>query len=126
MSNDTQTIRDLETRFWQCMVDKDAETSGAMLAGESLAIGPRGAMRLDPVKWEAMTKDGDWKLNSFEFSEVDVFFPSDDTAVIAYKVHQIGTMKDEEMDLTCADSSTWVREDGDWKVALHTETVLHG
>ena len=33
-------------------------------------------------------------------------------------------MKGQAMDLTCVDSSTWVREDGEWKVALHTESIL--
>ena len=48
----------------------------------------------------------------------------EDTAIIAYKVHQTGTMKDQPMDLNCADSTTWVRDNGEWKCALHTETIL--
>ena len=26
--------------------------------------------------------------------------------------------------MTCADSSTWVRDGGEWKCALHTEAIL--
>ncbi|HYD25756.1 MAG TPA: hypothetical protein VEB68_13270 [Croceibacterium sp.] len=32
-------------------------------------------------------------------------------------------MRDGPMDLTCADSTTWVRG-REWKCALHTETIL--
>ena len=28
------------------------------------------------------------------------------------------------MDMTCADSSTWVRQGEAWKCVLHTETIL--
>jgi hypothetical protein len=124
MSNDTQTIRDLETRFWQSMVDKDAKLASAMIADECLVAGPAGAMKLTPAKYEELTKAGDWTLDAFEFSDVDVIFPTEDTAVIAYKVHQTGTLKGEDMDMTCADSSTWVRDGKAWKCALHTETIL--
>ena len=51
-------------------------------------------------------------------------WPSADTAVIAYQVHQTGTLKDQRMDLRCADSTTWVREGKSWKCVLHTETVM--
>jgi hypothetical protein len=71
-----------------------------------------------------MTEQGDWELDAFEFSDVQVIFPVEDTAIIAYKVHQTGTMKGQEMDLNCADSTTWVRDGGAWKCALHTETIV--
>ena len=117
-------IEKLETRFWQSMVDKDAKTAGAMIADEALVIGSMGTMKIDPAKYEKMTRDGQWTLEKFTFSDVDVVFPSDDVAIIAYQVHQTGEMKGERMDMQCADSSTWVRDGNDWKCALHTETIL--
>jgi len=124
MSGDRKTIVDLETRFWQSMVDKDAKLAKSMIADECLITGPMGSMKIDPDKYEAMTEQGQWTLDSFEFSDLDVIFPSEDVAVIAYKVHQKGDMKGKAMDMKCADSSTWVRGGREWKCALHTETVL--
>jgi hypothetical protein len=124
MAQHSRTILDLETRFWQSMVDKDAKTAKAMIADECLITGARGAMKLDPGKYEAMAEDGQWRLDSFEFSDAEVIFPSDDVAVVAYKVRQKGEMQGKAMDMQCADSSTWVRKDDAWKCALHTETVL--
>ena len=53
-----------------------------------------------------------------------MIFPSDDTAIVAYKVRQKGEMDGKAMDLSCADSTTWVRDGRDWKCALHTESML--
>ena len=121
---DKQRIIDLENRFWQSMKDKDPATAQAMIADQGLVVGPMGTMRMDPAKYGEMTEEGQWTLNSFKMDEVDVIFPNQDTAIVAYKVHQTGDMKGQPMDLNCADSTVWVRDGGDWKVALHTETIL--
>ena len=124
MADSTDTIVKLEKTFWQSMVDKDADKAMTMIADEFLITGPMGTMRSDPEDYKRMTEVGDWELDKFEFSDVQVIFPADDTAIIAYKVHQTGTMKDQPMDLNCADSTTWVRDGDEWKCALHTETIL--
>lgn len=124
MADSTDTIVKLETRFWQSMVDKDADKAMRMIADECLITGPQGTMRSDPADYKRMTEQGDWELDEFEFADVQVIFPVEDTAIIAYKVHQTGTMKGRRMDLNCADSSTWVRDGSDWKCALHTETIV--
>ena len=124
MPMNKQTIVDLETRFWQSMVDKDAKLAKTLIADDCLITGPMGAMKLDPDKYEAMTEEGRWTLESFKLSDLNVIFPSDDTAIVAYKVRQKGEMDGKAMDLSCADSTTWVRDGGDWKCALHTESML--
>lgn len=117
-------IVEMETRFWQAMVDKDPATAQAMITDECLVTGPMGTMKIDPDKYAQMTRDGKWTLDKFDFSDVSVVCPADDVAVIAYKVHQTGTIGDKPMDLNCADASTWVRDGQDWKCALHTETIM--
>jgi ketosteroid isomerase-like protein len=124
MVESTDTIVKLERTFWQSMVDKDADKAMKMIADECLITGPMGTMRSDPEDYKRMTEQGDWELDEFEFSDVKVIFPAEDTAIIAYEVHQTGTMKDKPMDLRCADSTTWVRDGREWKCALHTETIL--
>ena len=121
---DSATIERLETEFWQSMVDKDADKAMTMIADECLITGPQGTMRSDPADYKRMTEAGEWELDQFEFSDVQVIFPQEDTAIIAYNVHQTGSMKGQEMDLNCADSSTWVRDGDEWKCALHTETII--
>ena len=124
MGTNKQQIIDLETRFWQSMKDKDPETAQKMIADDCLVTGPMGTMRVDPEKYARLTREGDWTLERFEFSDTDVIFPTDDVAVISYKVHQTGELKGKPMDLKAADSSVWARDGDTWKCALHTETIL--
>src|SRR6186713_1425460 len=77
----SDTIRQLETDFWQSMVDKDAGKAMKMIADECLITGPMGTMRSDPEDYKRMTEQGDWDLDRFEFSDVDVIFPREDTAI---------------------------------------------
>ena len=124
MADSTQTIVDMETHFWKALVNKDTGAAAEMIAEECLITGPSGAMRIDPGKYTAMMEDGQWTLDTFEFSDLKVIFPAEDTAVVAYNVHQKGELKGEPMDLQCADSTAWVKDGRKWKCALHTETIL--
>ena len=124
MSTDKQQIIDQEQRFWTAMKDKDVETAQSMIHEDCLITGPMGTMRVGPEKYGEMTREGQWTLDRFDLTDVDVTFPTDDVAVIAYKVHQTGEMKGRPMDLNAADSTTWVRDGGAWKVVLHTESLL--
>ncbi len=124
MADSTQTIVDMETRFWKALVNRDTGAAARMIADECLITGPSGAMRIDPGKYTAMMEDGQWTLDTFEFSDLKVIFPAEDTAVVAYNVHQKGELKGKPMDLQCADSTAWVKDGRAWKCALHTETIL--
>ena len=124
MTNDKQQIIDQEKRFWTSMKEKDVATAQSMIHEDCLITGPMGTMRVGPEKYAEMTREGQWRLDDFRFSDVDVTFPTNDVAVIAYKVRQKGEMKGKPMDLNAADSTTWVRDGASWKVALHTESLL--
>jgi ketosteroid isomerase-like protein len=124
MNTTKQQIIDQETRFWQSMKDKDVPTAQGMIADDCLVTGPMGTMRVDPEIYGKLTREGDWTLETFEFSDVDVIFPTNDVAVITYKVHQTGEHQGKPMDLHAADSTAWARDGGTWKCVLHTETIL--
>ena len=124
MSAEKQQIVDLETKFWQSMKDKDVDTARSLIARQGLVTGPMGAMTIDPEKYAKMTSEGKWTLKEFEMSKVEVVRPTPDSAVIAYEVRQKGESQGKPMDMRCVDSSVWVREGSDWKVVLHTETIL--
>ena len=124
MSPDKQQIIDQETRFWQALKDKDVPTAQAMIADRSISTGPSGTTPMDPAKFGQLMREAPWTLESFEFSDVDVIFPTSDVAVITYKVHESGEMEGKPMDMIAADSTVWARSGDSWKCALHTETVL--
>ena len=120
----TETITRLETSFWQSMADKDPDAAMELIADECLIVGSMGTMKIDPQKYGEMTREGNWSLKSFEFSDLEVAFPADDVAVVAYTVHQTGTMKDKPMDMRCADTSVWVKQGAAWKCSAHTEAMM--
>jgi len=121
-----QDIIDLETRFWQSMVDKDVETSIAMMPKLSVVTGAQGVATFKHDDYRAMAKQGEskWVLKSFEFDDVQVTFPAEDVAVIAYKVTEDMEVEGKKLTLKAADATTWVKTDGEWLAALHTESLL--
>ena len=75
-----ETIQQLETRFWQTMVDKNPEAAMQLIAEQCLITGPMGTMRSDPEDYKRMTEQGEWNLDKFEFSDVQVIFPNPKTS----------------------------------------------
>jgi hypothetical protein len=71
-----------------------------------------------------MTEEGDWTLESYDFSDVEVITPTDDVAIIAYIVKQKVTMNGKKQELSAADSSTWIRGSKGWECHAHSETLL--
>ena len=121
-----QDIIDLETKFWDTMISKDADTASSLLTKKSIVIGPQGVSEIARGDFAKMMDSSKWTLESYRLSDVQVLFPTDDTAIIGYKVRQKGTMDGKPYDMQCANSSAWTRAGGGWQCALHTETVMDG
>jgi uncharacterized protein (TIGR02246 family) len=114
----------LEHRFWQTMIDKDAAAGAALCAEPCIVTGGQGVGRIDRKTFTKMMEGGTWTLRAYSFSDVKVEKFSDDVAVIAYKVREELTVDGKPLTMDAADASTWVRRDGQWLCALHTESVL--
>jgi hypothetical protein len=119
-----QDILAREKKFWQAMIDKDAEAGAAMIADASIVTGAQGVGKIDPRSFAMMMERGTWALHKFEFSDVQVTEVTKDVAVIAYKVREELTVDGKPLTMEAADASTWVRKGDDWVCALHTESVL--
>ena len=127
MRTSSKTLIDLETKFWQSMVDQDADTAVSMLEEPALMVSSHGAMKFDHEGYRKMAKEGSMVLTSFELSDVDVVFPNDATAVVTYRVKQGVSTRGKKANTTqeMADTSTWVMSgDGEWRCVIHTETPI--
>ena len=126
MQTSSKTLIDLETRFWQSMIDQDTDTAVAMLAEPALMVSSHGSMKFDHAGYRKMADQGTMVLTSFEFSDMDVVFPNKTTAIVTYHVKQgvanRGGSDSKTQDM--ADSSTWVKEKDDWRCVMHTETPM--
>jgi len=124
MANDDDEIVALERRFWQTMIDRDAATADKMVTEKFIITGAQGASAIDRSAFSQMMAHGQWTLHDFAFSDVKVVRPQPDLAVIGYKVTEHLTVDGKKLELQAADASTWVRQDGQWRCVLHTESVL--
>jgi hypothetical protein len=71
-----------------------------------------------------MMKSATWTLRRFEIKPgAQVRLLTDDVAIVAYQVHEELTVEGKPLTLHAADASMWVRRDGTWRCALHTESV---
>jgi len=124
MQTASDELIDLENRFWQSMVNEDAETALTMLAEPSLMVSSHGTMSFDHNEFRKMLEDGSMVINSFELNNMNVFFPTEDTALITYKARQTTSMrgKAEQITQEMTDASVWTRQNGQWRCAMHTET----
>jgi hypothetical protein len=119
-----QTIIDLEKKFWDTMVSKGADTATEMMAKKSIVTGPQGVSQVSRGDFSKMMEEGKWTLDSYRFSDVQVIFPNEGTAVIGSKVRQKGTMGGKPYDMEAADASTWTRSGNEWLCVMHSETML--
>jgi uncharacterized protein DUF4440 len=114
----------LEKSFWQAIVDEDTDKAVSMIDKKSLLTGAQGVNALTPSDYRKMAQMSDWKVHSFDLSKINVVFPKPDVAVIGYEVHEDLTVQGERMTLDAADSSVWVKRDGEWLNVHHTESIL--
>ena len=126
MAQDTLSseLMELERRFWQAMKDRDTKAALELTADPCIVTGAQGVSKIDKQTFAKMMEAGKWELRSFEFTDVQVEQLSDDVAVVGYKVHEEIDLEGKPLSMDAADSSTWVRQDGRWVCALHTESVL--
>jgi hypothetical protein len=85
--------------------------------------GAQGIGRISRDEFRTMMTNATWTLHDFQMEKMETRRISDDVAVVAYKVTEKLTVDGKPLTLEASDSSTWVRRDGAWKCAVHTEAV---
>ena len=124
MSAPHDTLVALENRFWQSLVEEDSDTATELLCEPAFMVSSHGAFKFDHASYRKMATEGPMVLTSYELSDVQVAFPNENTAVLAYNVKQTMSprgKKDGKTEIV-HDTSTWIREGDSWKCAMHTET----
>jgi hypothetical protein len=124
MHSPRETLIDLEMKFWQSMVEGDADTAVDLLGDHALMVSSHGALQFDHDGYRKMAAHGPNVLTDFELSDVDVMFPNDSTAILSYRVKQTVTPRGREKGAVqlVNDTSTWVRSGDRWQCVAHTET----
>jgi hypothetical protein len=117
-------LLELETRYWEAIKDKDLDTAMQLTDDTCIVTGAQGAASIDRKAFAGMLNSPDWTLNHFEFvGDVIARVVTDDAAIVAYKIREHLTVEGKPLTFEAADASTWVRREGRWLCALHTESI---
>ena len=117
-------ILDLEKKYWQALKDNDIATCLSLTDDSCIVAGPQGFATINREAFRKMAEQATYKLNSFNIEpNAAVMMLTDDVAIVAYKVHEDLTVDGKPVVLDAADCSTWIRRNGTWKCALHTESL---
>lgn len=124
----TQTVEteilQLEHRFWQAIQDKDVDAAMNLTEFPCIIAGARGIGSVDREAFKGMMAGATYTLHRFDIEKsAKVRLATDDVALVAYKVREQLTVDGKPVTLDAADASVWVRRDGRWRCALHTESV---
>ena len=121
-TTDTELLA-LEHQYWQAIKDGDAALSARLSDDPCVVTGSQGVGRIDRATLEGMFASAAWKLTGFEITSPIVQLLTDDVAVVAYRIHEDLLVDGQPLALDASDSSTWVRRNGEWVCAVHTEAI---
>jgi ketosteroid isomerase-like protein len=122
-----QTVQDellgLEKEFWRALKDKDIDAALRLTNDPCIVAGAQGVASIDKPTFAKMMQSATWTLHDFDVEDAQVRLLSDDVAILAYRVREKLTVDGKPVSLDAADTSTWVRRDGHWLCASHTESI---
>jgi len=116
-------LLDLETQFWNSMKNKDIDAALRLTYEPCIVAGAQGVSSIDKQTFAKLMATGAWTLHDFDIHDVQVQQLNEEVAVIGYKVHEELTVDGKPITLDAADASTWVKKNGRWLCALHTESL---
>ena len=119
-----QELLGLERQYWQALKDRDMETALALTDDPCILAGAQGVQSIGRDQFEAMMNSATYTLHDFELSEdAQVRMLGENVAVLAYEVREELTVEGKPLTLEAAEASTWVKRNGKWVCALHTESI---
>jgi hypothetical protein len=119
-----QEIVELETEYWRAIRDKDTDAALRLTNDPCMLSGAQGVSSIDHKTFVEMSKSPTWELRKFELGDTDVRVLTDDVAIIGYVVTEDMVVEGKPLTLKAAETSAWVRRNGRWVCALHSESIL--
>jgi uncharacterized protein (TIGR02246 family) len=125
LAQSEREIIDLEHAYWRAIQEQDVDTAMELTDERCVITGAQGYASIERDQFAKMMKSERWQLRRYELlGKPAVRFLSPDVAVVAYKVKEEMKVEGKPLTLEAADASTWVRRDGKWRCALHTESLV--
>lgn len=118
-----QILQALETRYWQAIKDQDADTAASLSEDPCLVVGAQGIGELGHAALKKMMEGARYTLRNFSLADFRLRPLGDDVVAAAYRVRETLELEGQTLRLEAFDASVWVRRDGQWTCALHTESL---
>ena len=124
--NITEEILNLEKKYWTAMREHDLESAISLTDFPCLVASAHGLQSVDKEEFTKMFNSNDGTIRTFEFDEskAEVRQINENTAVVAYNVHTSFSNDGVDKTINAIDTSTWIKRDGRWFCAMHTETEV--
>jgi hypothetical protein len=117
-----QELLNLERRFWSAIQEKEGPAGTALSDDPCLLVGAQGVSEVSRQQVGQMLDQADYELERFDLEDVHVRKLSDGVVALAYKVKESLVVEGQDISMEAFDSSVWVRRNGEWVCALHTES----
>jgi hypothetical protein len=118
-------IKDLEQQYWEAIQHKDTWTAMKLSDDQCIVVGAQGVGSLDRDKLGEMMNAASYKLTHYRFNDETFQFRklTDDVVLVAYAVYEDLVVEGKPESIEAFDASVWVRRDGSWQCAMHTESL---
>ena len=113
-------IIELEKKYWDAMTSHDYETVKSLTKFPCIVAGKQGVMSVDETAYKKMFDQGSGKKMKVKAISDEQVETAEDHALIAYLIE----LDYDGTAMKCACTSTWIKQDGKWTCAMHTETDL--
>lgn len=111
----------LEKRFWTAIKEKDAEGASSLSDDPCMVVGAQGVGEIDKASMSRMVETAGYELKDFSLDDVRIRQLSDTVVALAYKVSEDLKVDGKDVSLEAFDLSIWMKRDGQWVCAVHTE-----
>jgi hypothetical protein len=115
---------ELERQYWQALKDRDYATAQRLTEDGGIVTGAQGVGTIDRKTLVTMMEQAPYTIDDYTLDrDMKVRMLGDGIGVVAYKVHEKLTVEGNPVEFDAADTSTWIRRNGSWVCAVHTEAI---
>lgn len=118
-----ETLLALETRYWNAIKDKDADTAAALSEEPCLIVGAQGISELSRAKLRTLLQGASYELRDFSIEDLRLRPLGEDLVAVAYQVSESLVVDGQAIRLQAFDTSLWARREGQWRCVMHTESL---
>ena len=118
-------ILELEKTYWNAIENQDFDVIKKLTHFPCIVAGRKGVQALEETVFKQMMDAGNkHQLKVVKILQENIEIINETTAAIGYLIEIKNKGENEKTTQKYACTSAWVKENGEWKCVLHTESDL--